>query len=59
MRGGNDDPDADLATPLSVAEAASKHYGWPLRVIEDAADDPPIEQPKAFLVALDAVFGRS
>jgi pimeloyl-ACP methyl ester carboxylesterase len=49
----------DLATPLSVAEAASKHYGWPLRVIEDAADDPPIEQPKAFLVALDAVFERS
>jgi pimeloyl-ACP methyl ester carboxylesterase len=49
----------DLARPLSVAEAASKHYGWPLQVIEDAADDPPIEQPKAFLEALDAVFERS
>ena len=49
----------DLATPLSVAEAASKRYGWPLRVIEDAADDPPIEQPKAFLTALDAVFEGS
>jgi pimeloyl-ACP methyl ester carboxylesterase len=49
----------DLATPLSVAEAASKRYGWPLHVIEDAADDPPIEQPKAFLVALDAVFEHS
>lgn len=49
----------DLATPLSVAEAASKRYGWPLHVIEDAADDPPMEQPKAFLVALDAVFERS
>jgi pimeloyl-ACP methyl ester carboxylesterase len=49
----------DLATPLSVAEAASKRYGWPLRVIEDAADDPPIEQPAAFLVALDAAFERS
>jgi pimeloyl-ACP methyl ester carboxylesterase len=49
----------DLATPLSVAEAASKRYGWPLRVIEDAADDPPIEQPKAFLAALDAVFEGS
>lgn len=49
----------DLATPLSVAEAASKRYGWPLCVIEDAADDPPIEQPKAFLAALDAVFERS
>jgi len=49
----------DLATPLSVAEAASKRYGWPLRVIEDAADDPPIEQPKAFLTALDAAFEGS
>jgi hypothetical protein len=49
----------DLATPLSVAEAASERYGWPLRVIEGAADDPPIEQPKAFLEALDAVFERS
>jgi pimeloyl-ACP methyl ester carboxylesterase len=44
----------DLATPLSVAEAASARYGWPLHVIEDAADDPPIEQPEAFLEALRA-----
>jgi pimeloyl-ACP methyl ester carboxylesterase len=49
----------DLATPLSVAEVASKRYGWPLRVIEDAADDPPIEQPEAFLTALDAAFEGS
>jgi pimeloyl-ACP methyl ester carboxylesterase len=49
----------DLATPLSVAEAASKRYGWPLRVIEGAADDPPIEQPKAFLTALDAAIEDS
>jgi pimeloyl-ACP methyl ester carboxylesterase len=48
----------DLATPLSVAEAASKRYGWQLRVIEDAADDPPIEQPEAFLEALNKVFER-
>ena len=49
----------DLATPLSIAEVASKRYGWPLRVVDDAADDPPIEQPEAFLEALNAVFGRS
>lgn len=49
----------DLATPKSIAEAASKRYGWPLWVIDDAADDPPIEQPKAFLEALDTVFARS
>ena len=49
----------DLATPLSIAEAASKRYGWQLRVIEDAADDPPIEQPEPFLEALNKVFERS
>jgi pimeloyl-ACP methyl ester carboxylesterase len=42
----------DLATQLAVAEAASARYGWPLQVIENAADDPPIEQPEAFLKAL-------
>jgi pimeloyl-ACP methyl ester carboxylesterase len=49
----------DLATPLSVAEAAGRRYGWPLRVIEDAADDPPIEQPDAFLKAIDSALGRT
>jgi pimeloyl-ACP methyl ester carboxylesterase len=48
----------DLATPLSVAEAAGKRYGWQLCVVEDAADDPPIEQPEAFLEALNKVFER-
>jgi len=42
----------DLATPLRVAEAASAEHGWPLHVIEDCADDPPLEQPEAFLTAL-------
>lgn len=46
----------DRATPLSIAEAASGRYGWPLHVIEDAADDPPIEQPAAFVVALRAAL---
>lgn len=46
----------DLATRLPVAEAASAHYGWPLHVIEDAADDPPIEQPEAFLSVLRTVL---
>lgn len=45
----------DLATSLSVAEAAAARYGWPLQVIEGAADDPPIEQPEAFVDALCAV----
>jgi FAD/FMN-containing dehydrogenase/alpha-beta hydrolase superfamily lysophospholipase len=42
----------DLATPLAVAEAASARYGWPLHVVEGAADIPPLEQPEAFLDAL-------
>jgi pimeloyl-ACP methyl ester carboxylesterase len=49
----------DLATPLAVAEAASARYGWPLHVIEDAADAPPIEQPEAFLRALNAALRAS
>jgi len=48
----------DAATQLAVAQAASSRYGWPLHVIERAGDDPPMEQPEAFLesllVALDA-----
>jgi pimeloyl-ACP methyl ester carboxylesterase len=42
----------DQATPLSVAETASARYRWPLHVIDDANDDPPIEQPEALLRVL-------
>jgi pimeloyl-ACP methyl ester carboxylesterase len=42
----------DRATPLRVAEAAAARYGWVLKVIEDCADDPPRDQPEAFLEAL-------
>jgi pimeloyl-ACP methyl ester carboxylesterase len=43
----------DLATDLSVAAAASSRYGWPLEVIDDAADDPSMDQPERFLEALE------
>ncbi len=46
----------DQATPLRTAEAASARYGWRLHVIENAADEPPIEQPQAFLRALNAAL---
>jgi pimeloyl-ACP methyl ester carboxylesterase len=46
----------DPATKLRVAEAASARYGWPLHVIEDAADDPVLEQPDATLRALRAAI---
>lgn len=42
----------DPVNRLRVAEAASQRYHWPLHVIDKAADDPPIEQPEAFLRAL-------
>lgn len=48
----------DLATPLAVAEAASRRYGWPLEVIENASDDPPVEQPEAVLRSLRLALHR-
>jgi pimeloyl-ACP methyl ester carboxylesterase len=44
----------DLQTRLSVAEGASRRYGWPLHVIEGARDDPFFEQPEAAMHALRA-----
>ena len=44
----------DLQTRLSVAEAASERYGWPLHVIEGARDDPFFEEPEAAMHALRA-----
>jgi pimeloyl-ACP methyl ester carboxylesterase len=48
----------DLGVRLDVAEAASARYGWPLFVIENARDDPAIEQPQAFLRVLHAALGE-
>ncbi|HSG48645.1 MAG TPA: alpha/beta fold hydrolase [Longimicrobiales bacterium] len=42
----------DRANRLSVALAAGERHGWPVHVIEDAADDPARDQPEAFLEAL-------
>jgi pimeloyl-ACP methyl ester carboxylesterase len=48
----------DRAIRLRVAEAASARYGWPLHVIESCADDPPRDQPAAFLHALHTAIER-
>jgi pimeloyl-ACP methyl ester carboxylesterase len=48
----------DRANRLRIAEAASTRYGWPLHVIEDCADDPPRDQPEAFLEALRTATER-
>ena len=42
----------DPQTRVRTAEAASARYGWPLHVIDRAGDEPPIDQPEAFLKAL-------
>jgi pimeloyl-ACP methyl ester carboxylesterase len=42
----------DSIVPLSVAEAASARYGWPLQVVENAGNEPALEAPDAFLHAL-------
>jgi pimeloyl-ACP methyl ester carboxylesterase len=49
----------DRQARLGLAEAASARYGWPLHVIEGAADDPAIEQPEAFLQALRGALGSA
>jgi pimeloyl-ACP methyl ester carboxylesterase len=47
---GTEDP----AVLLAVGEAAHGQLGWPLRTIEHAGDDPPLERPAAFVAALRA-----
>ena len=46
----------DPVMRLKVAEAASARFHWPLHVIDDAGDDPPIERPEAFLRALQSAL---
>lgn len=49
----------DRANRLRVGEEASSRFGWPLQVIEDCADDPPRDQPRAFLEALHLALQAS
>ncbi len=42
----------DRANKIAKAEAVSALLGWPLQVIEDCADDPPIERPTDFVAAV-------
>ena len=49
----------DLQVPLSVAETAGARLGWPLHIIEDAGDDPAMEQPAAFMTALRTALDAS
>jgi len=49
----------DRANRLRIAESASARYGWALHVIEHCADDPPRDQPEAFLTVLRAILEPS
>ena len=49
----------DRGVPLNVPRVASERYGWALHVIENARDDPAIEQPQAFLEALRTALDGS
>jgi pimeloyl-ACP methyl ester carboxylesterase len=49
----------NLVTRLGVAEATSARYGWPLHVIDGAADDAAIEQPEAFVKTLRSIFAAA
>ena len=42
----------DSIVPLTIGEAASTRFGWPLEVIENAGNEPAIEAPEAFVRAL-------
>lgn len=46
----------DRANKLHIAESASKRYGWPLHIIEEARDDPKLERPEAFVKVLNSIL---
>lgn len=46
----------DRANRLRIAELASARYGWPLHVIDRAADDPARDRPADFLKVLRRVL---
>jgi pimeloyl-ACP methyl ester carboxylesterase len=46
----------DRMVRLRIGEHASKRFGWPLHVIEDAGHVPMVEQPESFLRALRAAL---
>jgi pimeloyl-ACP methyl ester carboxylesterase len=44
---------------LAAAQRASSRLGWPLHVVEGAADDPVVEQPESLLRLLSAALRDS
>lgn len=48
----------DRALPLRIAEEASERYGWPLHVVEEAADDPARDRPDEFIRSFRRAVGE-
>jgi pimeloyl-ACP methyl ester carboxylesterase len=48
----------DKANDLKVAFKASKKYGWALRIIEDARDDPKLEKPEEFVQIVESMMAQ-
>jgi pimeloyl-ACP methyl ester carboxylesterase len=46
---------SDRVLRMRIGEAASARYGWPLHVIENAGNEPNLEQPEGFLDVLRPV----
>jgi pimeloyl-ACP methyl ester carboxylesterase len=49
----------DRVMALATAEEASARHGWPLDVIDDAGHFVAVDQPEAFLRALDEALART
>ncbi len=43
---------ADAIVPIQVGEAAAARYGWPIRVLVNAGNEPAIEDADAFVTAV-------
>jgi 2-hydroxymuconate-semialdehyde hydrolase len=50
---------SDRMVPIATATAAADRHGWPLRVVEDAAHAPHIEQPERFVEELTTILGSA
>ena len=48
----------DLQVDLALAQRASRMFGWPLHVVDDARDDPAAECPAQFVAALRAAVAN-
>ena len=46
----------DRVIRLGVAESAQAKFGWPLYVLDDSGHVTPVEQPDAFVDALETAI---